>query len=93
MTSEKEGYEIDNGATTTGVHSRDTIKTTTEGTWSGLPPLGDQSEVPELTVALTPENLPVLLDYLRTCERMLGEWKVRAGSLLTVSERGEQGVQ
>ena len=31
----------------------------------------------EMVVALTPENLPVLLDYLRQCEAKLGEWKVK----------------
>lgn len=32
----------------------------------------------ETTIALTPENLPVLLDYVRQCERKLDEWRVRA---------------
>ena len=84
-TSDKEAYGLE---TDTGGHS--TIKTTAttttmEGTWSGLPPLSTLDDRPgatELTVALTPENLPVLLDYLRTCERMLGEWKVRVKELL-----------
>ncbi|WVQ85261.1 hypothetical protein IAT38_007426 [Cryptococcus sp. DSM 104549] len=31
----------------------------------------------ELIVALTPENLPTLLEYLRQCEMKLGEWRDR----------------
>lgn len=88
-TSDKDGYGLD-----IGIGGQSTIKTTTttmtEGTWSGLPPLSTLDDRPgatELTVALTPENLPVLLDYLRTCERMLGEWKVRAKELLPGAEQ------
>lgn len=36
----------------------------------------------DLIVALTPENLPVLLDFLRQCEGKLGEWRERAGELV-----------
>lgn len=35
----------------------------------------------ETVIALTPENLPVLLDYVRQCERKLEEWKSRAHGL------------
>lgn len=35
----------------------------------------------EAVIALTPENLPVLLDYVRQCERKLEEWKGRAHGL------------
>ncbi|OCF30411.1 hypothetical protein I316_07939 [Kwoniella heveanensis BCC8398] len=38
----------------------------------------------DLVVALTPENLPTLLDYLRQCESKLGEWKGRAEGLISV---------
>jgi hypothetical protein len=30
-------------------------------------------------IALTPENLPVLLDYVKQCERRLAEWRSKAG--------------
>jgi hypothetical protein len=36
----------------------------------------------ELVVALTPENLPVLLDYLRQCQGKLGEWRLRVEGLM-----------
>lgn len=54
-----------------------------------IPDHSHQDEV-ELTVALTPENLPVLLDYLRTCERMLSHWKERAVAqeLLELDNKG-----
>ena len=77
-TSDKDGYATGTGGA--GGHNK--LASTVEGTWSGLPPMENGPEMAELTVALTPENLPVLLDYLRTCERMLGEWKVRARGLL-----------
>jgi hypothetical protein len=32
-------------------------------------------------IALTPENLPVLLDYVKQCEKKLQEWRTRAVSL------------
>jgi hypothetical protein len=32
-------------------------------------------------IALTPENLPVLLDYVQQCERRLDEWRRRADRL------------
>jgi hypothetical protein len=35
-----------------------------------------------LIVALTPENLPVLLDFLKQCEGKLREWKERAGEIV-----------
>ncbi|KAK4688048.1 hypothetical protein P7C73_g2081, partial [Tremellales sp. Uapishka_1] len=40
---------------------------------------GEEADVTEseVVVALTPENLPVLLDYLRQCQARLGEWKER----------------
>lgn len=39
---------------------------------------GDAEDV---VVALTPENLPVLLEYLRQCEGKLKEWRVRAEAI------------
>jgi hypothetical protein len=39
-------------------------------------------------IALTPENLPVLLDYVRQCEKRLQEWRVRAANL----EKGGAGA-
>lgn len=41
--------------------------------------LEGEGEDPEegMILALTPENLPVLLEYLRQCQRFLGEWKGR----------------
>nr|XP_018267236.1 uncharacterized protein I303_01221 [Kwoniella dejecticola CBS 10117]OBR89394.1 hypothetical protein I303_01221 [Kwoniella dejecticola CBS 10117] len=38
------------------------------------------------TIALTPENLPTLLEYLRQCERMLGLWRERVEEVIDVSE-------
>jgi hypothetical protein len=35
----------------------------------------------DVVVALTPENLPVLLEYLRQCEGKLKEWRVRAEAI------------
>lgn len=32
-------------------------------------------------VALTPENLPVLLEYLKQCEEHLGEWRRRVEAM------------
>lgn len=64
-TSDKEGYSHD--------------KATTEGSaWSDLPTTTMEEE---LTVAVTPDKLPFLLDYVRTCERMLEEWKTRAEAM------------
>ncbi|WVF70510.1 hypothetical protein IAT40_005300 [Kwoniella sp. CBS 6097] len=37
-----------------------------------------------LIVALTPENLPTLLEYLRQCESKLGEWRGRARELISI---------
>jgi hypothetical protein len=37
-------------------------------------------------IALTPENLPVLLEYLRQCEGKLGEWRKRVDGLGLRSE-------
>lgn len=37
-------------------------------------------------IALTPENLPVLLEYLRQCEGKLGEWRRRVDGLGLRSE-------
>jgi hypothetical protein len=37
----------------------------------------------ELVVALTPENLPVLLDYLKQCEGKLREWASEIEALNT----------
>lgn len=79
-TSDREGYTNEY---TTGHDQRPTEG---EGTWSGLPLLDQADPVGEITVALTPENLPVLLDYLRTCERMLGEWKVRSKEIISTTE-------
>ena len=45
---------------------------------------GMASDDEDLVVALTPENLPVLLEYLRQCEGKLSEWKRRAEGLLGV---------
>jgi len=42
-------------------------------------------------IALTPENLPVLLDYVKQCEKKLMEWRSRAVSLET-REVGAGGV-
>lgn len=36
----------------------------------------------EVVLALTPENLPVLLQYLRQCESKLREWEIRADKVL-----------
>ncbi|OCF73873.1 hypothetical protein I204_05718 [Kwoniella mangroviensis CBS 8886] len=35
-------------------------------------------------IALTPENLPTLLEYLRQCERMLGVWKERVEEVIEI---------
>ncbi|KLT42899.1 hypothetical protein CC85DRAFT_301868 [Cutaneotrichosporon oleaginosum] len=54
-----------------------------------LPPVGDETprcrsdhgpRGPDV-IALTPENLPVLLDYVQQCERRLDEWRRRADRL------------
>ena len=49
-------------------------------------PIGDTEEGGEgdedLVVALTPDNLPVLLDYLKQCEIKLKEWKERAEAVM-----------
>jgi len=44
---------------------------------------GEGGQEGEVVVALTPENLPVLLDYLRQCEGKLGEWALRVEGGLT----------
>ncbi|WVQ97411.1 hypothetical protein IAU59_004524 [Kwoniella sp. CBS 9459] len=41
----------------------------------------DEGRADDLVVALTPENLPTLLEYLRQCESKLGEWRGRAQGL------------
>ncbi|WWC66321.1 uncharacterized protein I206_100222 [Kwoniella pini CBS 10737] len=41
-------------------------------------------EVQDLTIALTPENLPTLLEYLKQCERMLGYWRERVEEIMGV---------
>ena len=56
---------------------------------SGSKHRADAKEVAdEMTVALTPENLPVLLDYVRQCESRLADWRLRAEGLL-----GAEGVK
>ena len=59
------------------------------GTSGATGPLGSSSTTvgteENLIVALTPENLPVLLDFLKQCEGKLGEWKERAGILVVKS--------
>lgn len=54
-------------------------KALTEGSnWSDFPrSSADADAEEEITVAVTPDKLPFLLDYVRTCEKMLKEWKVR----------------
>jgi hypothetical protein len=39
-------------------------------------------------IALTPENLPVLLEYLRQCEGQLREWRKRVEAL-DLGDRGD----
>ncbi|ODO11648.1 hypothetical protein I350_00432 [Cryptococcus amylolentus CBS 6273] len=56
---------------------------------------GGETGDEELVVALTPENLPTLLEYLRQCEMKLGEWKLLVeeeglGEKLVEVEKGEQ---
>ncbi|WVQ70859.1 hypothetical protein IAR50_000384 [Cryptococcus sp. DSM 104548] len=56
---------------------------------------GGETGDEELVVALTPENLPTLLEYLRQCEMKLGEWKELVeeeglGEKLVEAEKGEQ---
>ncbi|WWC86309.1 uncharacterized protein L201_001182 [Kwoniella dendrophila CBS 6074] len=41
----------------------------------------------DLTIALTPENLPTLLEYLRQCERMLNQWKDKIEQVIPIDER------
>lgn len=43
---------------------------------------GRGSEEGEVQIALTPESLPVLLEYLRQCEAKLGEWKERVAEIV-----------
>lgn len=42
---------------------------------------GPRAKEGEMVIALTPENLPVLLDYVQQCERRLDEWRKRADRL------------
>lgn len=42
---------------------------------------GASRDADDLIIALTPENLPALLDYVKQCEKKLQEWKKRAVSL------------
>ncbi|KAL7424759.1 hypothetical protein Q5752_000443 [Cryptotrichosporon argae] len=44
-----------------------------------------QSDSADLAVALTPDNLPVLLDFLRQCERKLGEWRAKADGVVAAA--------
>ena len=46
----------------------------------------------EVVVALTPENLPVLLEYLRQCEARLGEWKIKVENAMAVKGVGLPGA-
>nr|XP_031860848.1 uncharacterized protein CI109_003573 [Kwoniella shandongensis]KAA5527920.1 hypothetical protein CI109_003573 [Kwoniella shandongensis] len=50
-------------------------------------PVRHQEEVKkdDLIVALTPENLPTLLEYLRQCEMKLGQWRGKVGELALAS--------
>ncbi|ORX36041.1 hypothetical protein BD324DRAFT_651945 [Kockovaella imperatae] len=50
---------------------------------ASAPTIADMSD--DLIVALTPENLPVLLDYLKQCESKLGEWKVRVETVIDLA--------
>jgi hypothetical protein len=50
----------------------------------GRPGVGEESSGDadeEITIALTPESLPVLLEYLRQCEGKLREWRERVSIL------------
>lgn len=59
--------------------SRDSTKSSTHVEGCRSSDKVNDNDMDELTpLMLTPENLPVLLEYLRTCERMLGEWRVKA---------------
>ncbi|WVW82366.1 hypothetical protein I302_104373 [Kwoniella bestiolae CBS 10118] len=49
----------------------------------------DSTFTNDLTIALTPENLPTLLEYLRQCERMLGVWRERVGEVIRVEVEGD----
>lgn len=42
---------------------------------------GPRAKEGDMVIALTPENLPVLLDYVQQCERRLDEWRRRADRL------------
>jgi hypothetical protein len=55
---------------------------------SDIGPGGGAAQRDEEVIALTPENLPVLLDYVRQCEKRLQEWRVRAANL----EKGGAGA-
>ncbi|KAK8865978.1 hypothetical protein IAR55_001128 [Kwoniella newhampshirensis] len=46
-----------------------------------LPTMSRDGPSDDLVVALTPENLPTLLEYMRQCEKKLQEWKERIGEL------------
>jgi len=40
----------------------------------------EDEEEDDLVMSVTPENLPVLLEYLKQCEERLGEWRTRVQS-------------
>jgi hypothetical protein len=75
---------------------------TAYSTWSDLPDhsqgnVGEEQEreqkvraasaqSDEITVVLTPENLPRMLEYVQECEKTLGRWRRRAEEFLKVVE-------